>query len=412
MSVIIKNATIADPSSPYNGEKFDIQIENGQIASIANGLPEAGSRVIEGQDLYVTPGWVDTMADYCDPGYEHKETIASGLAAAAAGGFTDVFIVPNTFPALSTKSALSYALSRSHGSLARLYVLGAISKDVEGKALAEMMDMHSAGAIAFSDGWSPVQDAGLMVKALEYVKSFRGLLVQVPVLAALSKGGLMNEGIASLRLGMSGIPDIAEHLMVQRDIELLRYTGSRLHFSGISTAKSLDLLRAAKQEGLDVTCSVTPYHLLFTEEELSQYNSVFKVEPPLRTEADRQGLIAALLDGTIDCIATHHRPQDWDAKVKEFEYAQPGMIVQETCFAMLLKAAPQVPMSRWAELLAVRPREIFGLASGRIDVGEEARITLADKGAVWTYDGKEKHSLGINNPWVGKVLTGKTLQYR
>jgi len=408
MSLLIKNATISDPQSAYHGKKSDVLIRKGTIAAVGKNLKEKAEKVIEGPGLYVSPGWVDILADYCDPGYEHRETVESGLRAAEAGGFTDVFVVPNTHPAVTTRSVLEYIRNKGAGNgRVALHVIGGISKNLEGKELAEMMDMRQAGAVAFSDGWRPVQNAGLMLKALEYVKAFGGTLIQLPVHAALAQGGLMNEGETSVRLGMSGIPNIAESLLVQRDIELVRYTGSRIHFSGISTPESLALVRAAKKDGLQVTCSVTPYHLLFTEAMLEEYNSVYKVEPPLRTEAERKQLVKALTDGTIDCIATHHRPQDWDAKVKEFEYAQPGMIGQETCLAMLRAAAPKVGVDRWVELLALNPRKIFGLPEVVIAEGAPAKITVFDPDASWTYTAQHKRSLGVNSPWIGKELEGK-----
>lgn len=408
MSLLIKNATISDPASAHHGQQSDILIRKGLITAIGKNLSEKTDKVIEGKALQVSPGWVDVLADYCDPGYEHKESILSGLDAAAAGGFTDVFVVPNTQPVITTKSVLEYVLKKGAGHKVQLHALGAVSKNTDGKDLAEMMDMQYAGAIAFSDGWHPVQHAGLMLKALEYVKAFNGVIIQIPVHESLSRGGLMNEGETSVRLGMSGIPNIAESMLVQRDIELVRYTGSRIHFSGISTPESLALIKAAKKEGLDVSCSVTPYHLMFTEDMLHQYNSVYKVEPPLRTEAERKLLVKALTDGTIDCIATHHRPQDWDAKVKEFEYAEAGMIGQETCLAMLMAAAPKVEASRWAELLAVNPRKIFNLPEATIAEGKPAKITIFDMEATWIYNKAGKKSLGMNSPWIGKELKGKT----
>lgn len=408
MSLLIKNATIADPLSAFHNKKADILVRKGSIVSIGKNLKDKASRVISGSNLFVSPGWVDVLADYCDPGYEHKESITTGLAAAAAGGFTDVFVVPNTQPVVGNRSVLEYVQQKGKGHQARLHVLGAVSRNTEGKDLAEMMDMHHGGAIAFSDGWHPLQHAGLMLKALEYVKAFNGIIIQIPVQASLAQGGLMNEGTTSVRLGMSGIPAIAESMLVQRDIELVRYTGSRIHFSGVSTTKSLSLIKAAKKEGLDVTCSVTPYHLLFTEDMLQQYNSVFKVEPPLRTEAERKQLVKALTDGTIDCIATHHRPQDWDAKVKEFEYAEAGMIGQETCLPMLVAAAPEVTAARWAELLSVNPRKIFGLPEATIAEGAAASLTVYDLETPWTYDKNNKQSQGINSPLLGQTLKGRT----
>jgi len=407
MSILIKNATISDPRSPLNGKKTDIFIDKGVIAEIGDHLDKKAGKVIESGNLQVSPGWVDVFADYCDPGYEHKETVATGLDAAAEGGFTDVFVVPNTAPAITSKTTLEYVQQQAKGRGVNLRVLGAVSRNIEGKDLAEMMDMRHAGAIGFSDGWHPVQHAGLMQKALEYVKAFDGIIVQLPVQVSLASGGLMNEGETSVRLGMSGIPNIAESLIVHRDIELVRYTQSAIHFTGVSTPESLALIRAARKDGLRVTCSVTPFHLLYTEERLGTYDSVYKVEPPLRTEAERKLLVEALLDGTIDCIATHHRPQDWDAKVKEFEYAQPGIISQETCLAMLLQAVPQLDAARIALLLSINPRRIFGLPDAVIETGRPAVLSVFDTTAEWTYSKESKKSMGINSPLLGQQLTGR-----
>lgn len=408
MTILIKNALITDPQSSWNGKTVDVFIKEGVIAEIGANLHKKANKVIESDQLEASPGWVDVFADYCDPGYEHKETLLTGLDAAAAGGFTDVFVVPNTHPVIASKTTLEYVQNKSKGHAVNLHVLGAVSKNVEGKDLAEMMDMQHAGAIAFSDGWHPVQNAGLMQKALEYVKAFDGIIVQLPVQASLASGGLMNEGETSVRLGMGGIPNIAESLIVHRDIELVRYTNSRIHFTGVTTAESLALIKAAKKDGLQVTCSVTPFHLLYTEEDLKMYDSVYKVEPPLRTEAERKILVKALLDGTIDCIATHHRPQDWDAKVKEFEYASQGMITQETCLAMLMKAAPKLDSEQLVQLLSTNPRQIFRLPEVKIEVGQPANITVFDITATWTYTKGNKKSLGINSPLFDKILKGKT----
>jgi len=408
MSILIKNATISDPNSPLNGKQTDIFIRKGIITEIGKKLDKKADKVIESNALQVSPGWVDVFADYCDPGYEHKESVHSGLDAAAAGGFTDVFVVPNTQPAISSKTTLEYVQNKAKGHDVNLHVLGSVSRDIEGKDLAEMMDMQHAGAIAFSDGWHPVQNAGLMQKALEYVSAFDGTIIQLPVQASLAAGGLMNEGETSVRLGMSGIPNIAESLIVHRDIELVRYTKSKIHFTGVTTAESLALIKAAKKDGLNVTCSVTPFHLLYTEDNLKMYDSVYKVEPPLRTEAERKLLVKALMDGTIDCIATHHRPQDWDAKVKEFEYALPGIISQETCLAMIMQAAPKLDMAQLVNVMSLNARRIFGLKEVKIEEGQPAQISIFDTTATWVYNKSDKKSLGINSPLFGKQLTGRT----
>jgi len=265
MEIHVLNVKVADRFSEFNNELVDIVIKDGVITSIVistdatlptitiNGVNKCLPGNPTAGQVYVSPGWVDVFADYREPGYEHKETIVSGLAAAAYGGFTDVLLLPGTNPTLSTRQALSYVQHKAIHSPVNLHVAGAISRDIEGKELAEMMDMHFGGAIAFTDGWKPIQNANLMMKALEYVKAFNGLVIQMPVEATLSAGGLMNEGEMSTQLGMPGIPILAETMMLYRDLELLKHTQSRLHVTGISTQQSVNMIRAAKQEGLDIT---------------------------------------------------------------------------------------------------------------------------------------------------------------
>ncbi len=407
MSLLIKNATIICSASSYHKKQADVFIEKGVISSIGKNLSVKAKQTISGKDLFVSTSWVDVMADYCDPGYEHKETITSGLAAAANGGFGDVIIVPNTQPAVTTKSVVEYISKQAKGNKVNLHISGAVTKNIEGADLAEMLDMHHTGAIAFGDGWHPIQNAQVMLKALEYVKIFDGILIQIPENASLAKGGLMNEGINSVSLGMPGIPTIAETIQIYRDLELLKYTGSRLHFSGVSTAASLKLIKEAKKQKLNVTCSVTPYHLLYSDEVLKGYDSNFKLNPPLRSESDRKALIKALEDGTIDCIASHHRPQEWDAKAKEFEYAEPGMMTQETTYSMLIAAAPHIQEERWVELLSENPRKIFNLPENKIEKGASACLTVFSPSEKWNFDKKSKKSKGINSPLLGTEITGK-----
>lgn len=378
MRVLIKQAKIIQAASPLHNQVMDILMEDNTIVSIAKQIDEAGAeKIISEKELIFSPGWVDLMADYAEPGYEYKEGIKNGLAVAAKGGFTDVVIVPNTQPSISNKAAVQFALQQAQGAPAKLHVLGSISNNIEGKDLAEMLDMHEQGAVGFTDGWKPLQNAALMLKALEYVKAFKGILVQIPMDSTIASNGLMHEGVHSTQLGMAGIPTIAETILLQRDIDLLRYTQSRLHISGVSCAASIAIIKQAKAAGLAITCDTTPYHLLFTDSALTSYNSLYKVMPPLRSEEDRQALIAALKDGTIDCIASHHRPQDWDAKQKEFEYASYGMAVQEYSFAALYaEFEKELSIERWMDLFANNARCIFNLPYQIIQEGASGNFSV------------------------------------
>lgn len=408
--MLIRQARVVDPTSEYHLKTVDLLLENGIIKAIDAHLDSSDTSVIEGENIVVSPGWVDAFADYREPGYEHKETIATGLDAAAAGGFTRVLVVPNTNPVIDSKSLVQFLVQKSIGHAVNLHPYGALSQGIEGKSLAEMYDMRAHGAIAFTDGWKPLQNAQLLLKALEYVKAFGGVVVQMPVDTALAAGGLMHEGPLSTRLGMAGVPVIAETLMVYRDIELLRYTGSRLHFTGISVKESVALIRRAKAEGLDVTCSVTPYHLALTDEALQTYDSVYKVTPPLRSESDRQALIEGLKDGTIDCIASHHRPQEWDSKAKEFEYAGDGMNVQEITFPIVMEALKDtVPVERLVDALSTAPRRIFGLPKVMIAPGQVAEMTIFTTESSTQVSNSSMRSISRNHPFMDQALKGKVL---
>jgi dihydroorotase len=410
MQLLIRKARVIDPQSDFHNQVVDLYIENGVIKEIGAGLKTKSKNIVDADGLIVSTGWVDVFADYCEPGFEHKETIATGLRAAADGGFTDVFLAPNTLPVLSTKSIIEYVAGKAKGNIVTLHPLGAATQNTEGKDLAEMMDMRHSGAIAFTDGWKPIQNAGLALKALEYVKAFNGILLQLPNDLSLSSGGLMNEGIVSTRLGMPGMPVLAETMLLHRDIELLRYTGSRLHVTGISSAESVAMIQNAKAEGLHITCSVTPYHLALTDEALITYNSVYKTTPPLRSETDRHALINGLNTGIIDCIATHHRPQEWDAKAKEFEYTSDGMAVQENAFSILWNSLKDtISIDRLIEAMTIIPRDIFGLENPVIKTGNKASLTLFTTEGSCKLHNENVKSKSRNNPFIGKELNGKVI---
>ena len=332
MKVLIKKAIIVSPSSPFHGKSQDILIENGIISDIGNDIKSNADKIIEENGLHVSSGWVDCFANFCDPGQEFKETLESGANAAAAGGFTQVMLIPNTNPVVYNKSQVEYLVQKSKNLPVQIFPIGSVTRNAEGKELSEMYDMHNTGAIAFSDGFNPVQSSGILQKALEYILAIDATIIQLPDDKSIGSSGLINEGEISTRLGLAGKPALSEELMVARDIELVRYTNSKIHFTGISTAKSLELIAAAKKEKLRVSCSVTPYHLFFCEDNLNNYDTNLKVNPPLRTKKDRDALRNGIKKGTIDFIASHHQPQDWDSKVCEFEYAKNGMEVLGKCF--------------------------------------------------------------------------------
>ena len=404
MDILLRQVRLIDPSSPFHQQQADIFIQNGQIVEIGS-INRKADQVIDLPGLHVSAGWVDLFAHFQDPGFEYKETLETGARAAAAGGYTDVLILPNTSPALHNKSSVEYIVQRSRTLHVNIHPIAAISKNTEGKDLAEMYDMHASGAVAFSDGLNTIQSSGLMVKALQYLKAINKTVIQLPEDCSISGPGLMNEGVTSTRMGLPGKPDIAEELMIVRDIELARYTDSKLHITGISTAKSVALIQEAKKQGVQVTCSVTPYHLFFTEEDLAGYDTNLKVNPPLRTKKDQNALKEGLMNGAIDCIASHHLPQDKDHKVVEFEYAHYGMIGLETSFAAVKTALSGISEERLTEIFSSKPREIFELPQYSINNGSPACLSLFLPDQTWKPEGFQSKS--INSAFKGIELKGK-----
>jgi dihydroorotase len=407
MRILLKKARIIAPDQPLNGLLRDLLIEGGVISRIAEKIEDRADETVERDNLHVSPGWMDTFSNFCDPGFEYKEDLGSGAAAAAAGGFTEVMVIPNTHPTLGSKAQIEYIVSKSADLPVTIRPIGTISGNLEGKALAEMYEMHASGAVAFSDGLVPVQSSGLLLKGLQYVKAFGGILIQLPDDTGVSGHGFMNEGIWSTRLGMQGKPAIAEEIMIKRDVDLLRYTGSKLHFTAVSLGKSVDLIREAKAAGLAVSCSVTPYHLLLTDESLQGYDSNFKVNPPLREQKDLEALIAAVGEDVVDCFAIHHMPQESDAKLREFEYAAYGMIGLESAFGVLGKALGEISLEQKIRLLAVNPRKLFGLPVPQIAEKATASLTLFDPGLEWEFTEAAIRSRSRNTPFTGMHLKGK-----
>jgi dihydroorotase len=407
MKVLIKSATIVSPSSPFHGKSQDILIENGIISEIGNDLKSNADKTVAIDGLCISAGWMDCFANFCDPGQEFKETLETGANAAAAGGFTQVMLIPNTQPVVYNKSQVEYLVQKSKGLPVQIFPIGSVTKNAEGKELSEMYDMYNTGAIAFSDGLNPVQSSGILQKALEYILAIDATIIQLPDDKSIGSGGLMNEGEVSTKLGLAGKPAIAEELMIARDIELARYTGSKVHFTGVSTSKSLELIAAAKKEKLRVSCSVTPYHLFFCENDLLSYDTNLKVNPPIRTKKDRDALRNGIKDGIIDFIASHHQPQDWDNKVCEFEYAKNGMEGMESVFGAARICG--ISAADFVKMQTDNIRRIFKIDSPSLNNGERANITLFTPDEEYVFEEKDIFSKCRNNAFVGKKLKGKVI---
>jgi len=407
MKVLIKNATVLSPSSPFHGKNKSIFIDNGIISNISDDLNIEADEIINLKNLCVSIGWMDCFANFCDPGEEYKETIESGANAAAAGGFTEVMLIPNTNPVVSNKSQVEYIIQKSKSLSVTIHPIGTITKNSEGKELSEMFDMFNFGAIAFSDGINPVQSSGILQKALEYILAIDGTIIQLPDDKSIGTHGLVNEGEISIKLGLQGKPALSEELMVARDIELVRYTNSKIHFTGISTQKSLELIAAAKKENLRVSCSVSPYHLFFCDEDLHDYDTNLKVNPPLRTKKDRDALRKGIKNGVVDFIASHHQPQDWDHKVCEFQYAKNGMETLESVFgaAQICGVATETFIKMQTENI----RKVFNLPAPLIDEGEKANLTLFLADQEYIFEEKDIFSKSKNNAFIDKKLKGKVI---
>jgi dihydroorotase len=407
MRILVRQAIIKDTNSPHNNKVKDIYIENGQIVAIAEQLSVEADTIIEYPGLHVSPGWIDVFVTGTDPGYEFKDTLETTAASAATGGFTHIFLTPNTKPIVQNKTSIDYILGRHVHAPVQFHPIGAITKNTDGAELTEMYEMEKHGAVAFGDGTKAVQSAGILIKALQYVNAFKGIVMQIPDDRSIAPHGLMNEGLVSTQVGLPGKPAIAEELMIARDITLAKYTGSRLHITGISLASSVDMIKKAKKEGVDITCSCTPYHLLFTEEDLLRdYDTNLKVNPPLRTTSDREALLLGVRDGTIDCITTHHTAQHKDAKICEFEYAGYGTLGLASCFGLLNNL--KLDIDNILRTICFKPKELFDI-KGNIEVGSLSDLTLflADTN-LWRYE-KDCDSLSSNNAFAMCDLRGKVI---
>lgn len=405
--LLLQNVTILDQQNPYHGKSADVLIDEGIIRALGQdiGISEGEAETINGRGQFLSAGFFDLNANFGEPGLETSEDFESGCMAAAAGGFTGIALMPNTEPPIQSKAEVSYVVNRTKNMLVDVMPLGSISENREGKNLAELYDMRVAGAVAFTDGNRPVADAGLMSRALLYSKGFEGLIFSYAEDATLAAGGKMNEGVTSTLLGMKGIPALAEELMVARDIYLAEYNETRIHFSTISTRRSVDLIRQARKKGLAVTCDVAAHHLVFSEEELTDFDSNYKVKPPLRTKDDISALLDGLNDGTIDAIVSQHTPHEIEFKNVEFEIAGYGMTGLQTAFPLALRAG--LSPEQIVQKLAVNPRKILNLPLPQIKEGEPANVVMFDPAAEYPWNAEANFSRSRNSPLIGQRLTGK-----
>jgi dihydroorotase len=409
MQFLLRNATIIDPNSAHNGKTIDLLIEDGTITKIGNALTATGAKEIKYDGLHVSPGWMDLQAHLCDPGYEHRETLETAAAAAAAGGFTAVVAMPDTNPVLQNKSGIEYIIRRSALLPVDIIPSGALSVNLEGKQMTELYDMYRAGARAFTDGLHSVTHSGLLVRILQYTANFGGRVHVMNDERTLSVSGQMHEGVMSTTLGLKGIPVLAEEVHVVRNLYLAEYAGAPIHFMALTSAKSVELVREAKKKGLQVTAAVHAAHLFWTDDALADFDTNYKLSPPLRSKEHQQALIVGLADGTIDCITSGHLPEDSEAKVVEFDLAHPGMIALEHAFALARTATPQLPLHQLIQALAIRPREIAGTAIPKIEVGEFANITLFAPDEKYIASLDNLRSKSKNTPISGTQLRGKVL---
>lgn len=411
MHILLRGATITDTHSPHNHSVKDIRIQHGIIKEIAEHISAASDiEVFDFSGKYISPGWIDILAHFHDPGNEQKEDLQSGALAAQQGGFTTVCVMPSTHPALHSKAEIEYIKNKSAQYAVTVLPLGAVTKNCEGKELTEMYDMHNAGAVAFTDAYHAISDAGILLRALQYVKPIHATIINLPNEHKIVGNANVNEGVMSMQLGMYGIPNVLEEIQVMRDVKLAEYAQAPLHIACVSTKEAVEAIRAAKQKGLPVSASVSAYQLYFDETVLFDYDTNYKVNPPLRTPEDIEALKKGLVDGTIDTICSYHIPHEQDAKAVEFEYAAFGMAGIETAFGAACYATDgYLSVEKLVKKFTSNPRKNLNIAQPKIEEGCVAEITIFDAQSEWVAGKLHLFSKGVNNPFPGKPLKGKAL---
>ncbi len=406
-SILITSAKLISPAHKLNGQLVDILIKDGVIIDVDTKIEPTTKdiQLINAAGSVVSSGFFDLNANIGEPGLETKEDMRSGTAAAAAGGFTGIAVHPNTNPPIYTRSEVSLIVNTAKGNLVDVYPVGSISKKREGNELAELYDMKLNGAIAFCDGTRSVQQAGLMGRALLYSKGFDGLVISFAQDESIAGGTQMNEGVVSTYLGMKGNPNLSEALMVSRDLFLAEYNEAPIHFTTISTAESVELIKKAKAKGVKVTCDVAAHNLVFIDEEVKGFDSNYKVNPPLRTSKDIKALLKGLKDGVVDAVVSQHTPHEIEFKNVEFHIAKNGITGLQTALPLLVKAGLNEELI--VEKLAINPRKIVGLPVPSFEKGSVANLVVFNTADKWSFDAISNKSKGNNNPLFGQELTGK-----
>lgn len=404
MKIIIRGAKIIDSKSSFNNQTADLLIADGFIKKIGTALPNTDNiEELKLDNLHISQGWFDSSVSLGEPGFEDRETITNGLDVAAKSGFTAIALQPNSFPVIDNQAQVNFVKNKANGFATQLFPIGALTKESEGKDMAELYDMKNSGAVAFGDYTKSLDNANLLKIALQYVQDFDGLVIAFAQDDKIKGNGVANEGIVSTRLGLKGIPDLAEELQIARNLFLLEYTGGKMHIPTISSAKSVQLIKEAKAKGLNVTCSVTVHHLVLTDEKLEEFDTRFKVTPPLKTESDRQALINGVLDGTIDVITSDHNPIDIEHKKMEFDLAKNGTIGLESAFGALMTV---LPLETIIEKFTAG-KSIFSIPVNSISEGEIANITLFNPEGNSIFTKENILSKSKNSAFLGTALKGK-----
>ncbi|MFT5713788.1 MAG: dihydroorotase [Flavobacterium sp.] len=404
MKLIIREAKIIDSTSPFHNKTVDLLIVDGLIEKIGDSLPNTeNTEEVKLDNLHLSRGWFDSSVSLGEPGFEERETIINGLDVAAKSGFTAIALQPNSFPIIDNQSQVNFVQNKANGSATQLYPIGALTKGSEGQDMAELFDMKKVGAIAFGDYNKSQSNANLLKIALQYVHDFDGLVIAFPQDEKIKGSGVVNEGIVSTRLGLKGIPNLAEELQISRNLFLLEYTGGKLHIPTVSTAKSVQLIKEAKAKGLNLSCSVAVHHLVMTDEKLEGFDTRYKVSPPLRTEMDRKALLDGILDNTIDMITSDHNPMDIEHKKMEFDMAKNGTIGLESAYAALMTV---LPLEKVIEKLT-SGKTVFGIQNQAIKEGETANITLFNPQGKSVFSKSSILSKSKNSAFLGMEIEGQ-----